>query len=54
MKVVKVRIDAATDKFQLRHLRSSLAIGIGVTKFANSDEAAGVGGTAFAIDPPRT
>ena len=31
MKVVKVRINAAADKFQLSHLRSSLAIGIGIT-----------------------
>jgi hypothetical protein len=54
VKVAKVRIDAATGKFKLHHLRSSLAIGIGVTKFANSDEAAGMGGTAFAIDLPCT
>lgn len=39
---VKVRIDAAADKFQLRHLRNSLAIGTGITQFANSNKPTGV------------
>lgn len=39
MKVVEVRIDAAAEKFQLRHLPDSPAIGIGI---------------AFAIDPLGT
>ena len=53
MKVVKVRIDAATDKFQLSHLRSSLAIGIGITQLANGDKPANMARTALAIGPRR-
>jgi hypothetical protein len=54
VKVIEVRIDAVANKFQLRHLRGSPAIGIGVTQFANGDEPAGRGRTALAIDSLRT
>jgi len=54
MKVVEVRIDAAADKFQLRHLRGSLANGIGIPQLANGDKPAGMGRMTLAIDPPGT
>ena len=48
-----VRIDTATDKSELRYLSRSQAVGIDVTKFVNHDKPAGMGRTAFAIDPSR-
>jgi DNA invertase Pin-like site-specific DNA recombinase len=42
MKMIKVRIDTAADKFQLRHLPGYLTIGTGVTQFASRYKTAGM------------
>lgn len=51
VKVIKVRIDAAADKFQFRHLPGSPAIWIGITQLANGNKPAGVGSAFVAIAP---